>query len=190
MIVSRKTWTALNLLVLLLAATFFLASAGRPKRPGRPLAIASTQTGGEDGRPGCQRRYEACDEGVVLEHGRGPGACDLLGARDVTVYAENGGVYLGYDGAGPEGWLACLASSTDLKSWQRHGPILRFGMAGERDRRYAGYPVIGKHEGRYYCYYVSAAEVTGFPCRCRPFRTRPMARGHRPSWAPGNRLRT
>lgn len=48
----------------------------------------------------------------------------MLGCRE-PVLIEDGGIYhLFYDGSGPEGWLACLAVSKDLRRWERLGPVL------------------------------------------------------------------
>ena len=55
-------------------------------------------------------RLDAQDAGVVMKHGDGPNQCDFLGARDVWVWKSGGTYYMHYDGAGPEGWLACLAT--------------------------------------------------------------------------------
>jgi hypothetical protein len=59
-------------------------------------AWATTLAGGAtvypDGRPSATLRLEAKDQGVVLQHGDGPGQCDILGARDIWVY-EAGGTY-------------------------------------------------------------------------------------------------
>jgi len=37
---------------------------------------------------------------------------------------EDGTYHLFYDGSGPDGWLACLALSKDLRRWERLGPVL------------------------------------------------------------------
>src|SRR6187402_3446520 len=65
----------------------------------------------EDGRPVAHYRLPAIDQGIVLRHGDGPGQCDYLGARDVWVWESGGLYYMHYDGAGPKGWLTCLATS-------------------------------------------------------------------------------
>ena len=44
------------------------------------------------------------------------------------------GVDLHYDGAGPKGWLACLATSKDLVNWTKHEPVLDFGAQGSLQR--------------------------------------------------------
>jgi predicted GH43/DUF377 family glycosyl hydrolase len=128
--------------------------------------VSASRSGSVSDRPrvaATPARLEVEDHGIVFEHGRGPDACDILGARDATIFEENGTYYLGYDGAGPEGWLGCLATSKDLVHWDRHGPILTFALAGEGDRRYAGYPLIRKAGDGYRMYYVGAAATTGMP---------------------------
>ncbi|MEI8354106.1 MAG: hypothetical protein WCG22_06330, partial [Lentisphaerota bacterium] len=74
-----------------------------------------------DGRPAAKLRMEARDQGVVLRHGDGPRQCDYLGAREALIFEEHGVYHLFYDGAGPKGWLACLATSKDLKTWEKQG---------------------------------------------------------------------
>ena len=77
-----------------------------------------------DGRPQAQLRMDAKDHGIVLRYGDGPDKCDILGARDVWVFEDNGTYYLHYDAAGPKGWLCSLAVSKDLKNWEKRGPVL------------------------------------------------------------------
>ncbi len=108
------------------------------------LACASMTVHAEDmkypdGRPVAFLRMEAKDQGVVLRHGDGPGRCDILGARDLWIYEAGGTYYMHYDGAGPKGWLACLATSTDLVHWTKKGPVLDFGKPGENDSASASY---------------------------------------------------
>src|ERR1035441_3224880 len=86
-----------------------------------------------DGRPEATLRLDARDQGVVLKHGAGPGLCDTLGARDIWVFEAGGAYYMHYDGAGPKGWLACLATSKDLVHWEKQGPALDFGQPGSPD---------------------------------------------------------
>ena len=93
----------------------------------------------EDGRPQASLRLDATDQGVVLRHGSGPNQCDSLGARDIWVWQADGTYYLHYDGAGPKGWLACLATSQDLEHWKARGPALDFGASDRNDSAAASY---------------------------------------------------
>ena len=86
-----------------------------------------------DGRPAARLRIDARDQGPVLRYGDGPAQCDYLGAREAICFKAGDTYYLHYDGAGPTGWLACLAMSKDLKHWELKGPILELGAPGEKD---------------------------------------------------------
>ena len=89
-----------------------------------------------DGRNTAPLRLEALDQGLVFEYGHGPEKSDFLGAREVWVFEADGLYHMTYDGAGPDGWLACLATSRDLVTWERHGPILDFGEADPLSPRF------------------------------------------------------
>jgi hypothetical protein len=103
-----------------------------------PAAVPPTTTY-RDGRPAAKYRLDAQDHGVVLRHGDGPGRCDIFGVRDVWVFEADGTYYMHYDAAGPKGWLAALATSTDLIHGQKKGPLLELGKAGENDSASASY---------------------------------------------------
>jgi hypothetical protein len=96
-----------HLNIAMIAAILSLTCAG----------FSLAQTTYPDGRPSATLRMEAKGQGVVLEHGDGPGQCDYFGAREALIFEEKGVYHLFHDGAGPKGWLACLATSKDLKTW-------------------------------------------------------------------------
>ena len=116
-----------------------------------------------DGRPVATMRMEAKDQGVVLKHGEGPGQCDLLGSRDCWVYEAGGTYYMHYDGAGPKGWLACLATSSDLVHWTRKGPVLDFGKPGEDDSASASYGVTYFDGATWHMFYLGTPHVSPPP---------------------------
>jgi len=116
-----------------------------------------------DGRPVARLRLEARDAGVVLRHGDGPGGCDALGARDVWVFESGGTAYLHYDGAGPRGWLCCLATSKDLSRWEKKGPILDFGAKGEMDSASASYGVTYFDGKTWHMFYLGTPNVSPAP---------------------------
>ncbi len=116
-----------------------------------------------DGRPVAVLRMEAKDQGVVVKHGDGPDKCDYLGAREALIFEENGVYHLFYDGAGPKGWLACLATSKDLKTWEKKGPILEFGKPGEEDSAAACSPWV-HHDGKeWHMFYLGTPNATRAP---------------------------
>lgn len=116
-----------------------------------------------DGRPVARYRLDARDSGPVLRHGGGPGGCDELGARDVWVWKDGGRYYMHYDGAGPKGWLACLATSTDLHHWTRKGPVLELGRKGEEDSASASYGVTFFDGSAWHLYYLGTPNTTPAP---------------------------
>ena len=138
----------------LLAASAPAASAMTPLNDVPPYA---------DGRPTASYRLEAKDQGVVLHHGGGPGDCDRLGAREAIVFADHGVYYLHYDGAGPKGWLACLATSSDLVHWEKHGPTLNFGPPGSPDSASASSPWVYHERRWWYMFYLGTPNVTPVP---------------------------
>ena len=117
----------------------------------------------QDGRPAPLYRMYAKDHGIVLRHGDGPNKSDMLGARDVWVFEEKGLYYMHYDGSGQDGWLNCLAVSTDLVNWQKKGPILDFGKPDENDSKAACYGVTYKDGDDWHMFYLGTPNVTAAP---------------------------
>lgn len=116
-----------------------------------------------DGRPVATLRMEAKDQGVVLKHGDGPNQCDILGAREALIFEEKGVYHLFYDGAGPKGWLACLATSKDLKTWEKKGPVLDFGKPGEMDSATATSPWVYFDGSEWHMFYVASPNASPPP---------------------------
>lgn len=116
-----------------------------------------------DGRPAAKWRLPAHDTGRVYRHGSGPGKCDYLGARDLWVYEHRGVYHLNYDGAGPDGWLACLATSTNLADWTPHGPVLDFGPPGSEDSASASYGTTFFDGRKWHMFYLGTPHVTPAP---------------------------
>jgi predicted GH43/DUF377 family glycosyl hydrolase len=134
-----------------------------------PLAAATQYP---DGRPEAALRINAKDTGPVFRHGGGPDQCDVLGARDIWVYESDGTFYMHYDGSGPKGWLACLATSKDLTTWQARGPVLDFGAKGEMDSASASYGVTYYDGQSWHMFYLGTPNVTPAPDFI-PFTTKP-----------------
>lgn len=150
--------------------TCLVASLGFGAGQGSAVVAETTVTRYPDGRPSAAFRLEAKDQGVVLKHGDGPGQCDILGAREALIFEEKGVCHLFYDGAGPKGWLACLAVSKDLKTWEKKGPILDFGKPGESDSAAACSPWVYFDGKEWHMFYLGtprasagAERVPGFP---------------------------
>jgi len=99
-----------------------------------------------DGRPYPSNRMNAVDQGKFLGYGGAPNGTDNLGVREALINQVDGTYYLYYDGAGPVGWLAHLAVSTDLTTWVLKGPVLGLGEAGTTDSGCACSPWIIKDD--------------------------------------------
>lgn len=117
----------------------------------------------DDGRPEATPRMNAKDHGIVLKYGDGPDKCDILGARDVWVFEDQGTYYMHYDAAGPKGWLSSLAISKDLINWEKKGPILDFGKPSEDDSKSAAYGVTYLDGDQWHMFYLGTPNVSAPP---------------------------
>lgn len=137
--------------------------------PTRLLAQAEMHAGPvtsyPDGRPVALKRMSATDACPILKHGAGPNQCDYLGAREAICFHDGDTYYLHYDGAGPTGWLACLATSKDLKQWKLHGPVLDLGSPGSDDSGTATSPWTVFDGQWWHMYYVGCRTTTPPPDR-------------------------
>lgn len=116
-----------------------------------------------DNRPMATFRMDAKDTGIVLRYGDGPDSCDILGARDVWVFEADGRFYMHYDGAGPRGWLCCLAESTDIINWVKKGPVLDFGKPSEDDSKSASYGVTYSDGRDWHMFYLGTPNTSPPP---------------------------
>lgn len=123
----------------------------------------------DDGRPAARYRLPVRDHGVVLRHGGKDAPYDELGARDVWVWEHEGSYYLHYDGAGPRGWLACLATSDDLVHWRKHGPVLDLGAPGTEDSASASYGVTFFNGADWDLFYMGTPHASPAPDRVPAF---------------------
>ncbi|MHB8581229.1 MAG: glycoside hydrolase family protein [Ignavibacteriaceae bacterium] len=114
-------------------------------------------------RPSAKYRLEAIDQGLVYRHGEGPDSCDYLNARDVWVWKYKDTYYMHYDGAGPKGWLACLAVSKDLMNWSPKGPVLQLGKPGSNDCASASYGTVFFDGKKWHMFYLGTPNVTPAP---------------------------
>jgi predicted GH43/DUF377 family glycosyl hydrolase len=122
-----------------------------------------------DGRPNATKRIHVQDEGIVLRHGDGPDSCDLLGAREAIAFKYDGVYYMHYDGAGAVGWLACLATSTDLRNWTKKGPVLRLGAPGTPDSKSASAPWVYQEGDTWHMFYLGTPNTSPPPDRVPSF---------------------
>lgn len=122
-----------------------------------------------DGRPEAVWRVDAKDDGRVITHGAGPDACDLYGAREAIIYEHEGLYYLHYDGAGPQGWLACLAVSADLDAWDLRGPVLDLGVEGNSDSAAAASPWVYHDGDTWHMFYLGTPNASPPPERVPAF---------------------
>ena len=116
-----------------------------------------------DGRPTTTLRMPAVDAGPVLRHGHGPNRCDELGAREAICFQYKDTYYLHYDGAGPTGWRACLATSKDMVRWKLKGPVLELGAPGEDDAGTATSPWTVFDGSEWHMFYVGSRTTTPPP---------------------------
>ncbi|MCY3018453.1 MAG: hypothetical protein NTW87_05405 [Planctomycetota bacterium] len=147
-----------------LALVWFAASAVAAETPaaGSPFTAAEAVKY-PDGRPSAPWRLDAQDHGRVMRHGDGPNQCDILGARDIWVYEADGTFYMHYDAAGPKGWLCALATSKDLTTWTKKGPVLDFGKKGEDDSASASYGVTYFDGNVWHMFYLGTPHTSPPP---------------------------
>ncbi len=117
----------------------------------------------KDGRPQATLRIEAQDQGVACAHGGGPDDCDIRGAREAIVFKHKDTFYIHYDGAGPKGWRACLATSKDLLHWEKKGPALDLGPAGSMDSASASSPWVYFDGHEWHMFYLGTPNATRAP---------------------------
>ena len=110
-----------------------------------------------------EARLDATDVGPILRHGDGPNNCDERGMREPSIVQEDGKFYLFYDGCAAPGWLACLATSDDLKTWKKHGPQLSLGPAGSDDSATASSPWFIKEGDTWHMFYVAGPNASPAP---------------------------
>jgi predicted GH43/DUF377 family glycosyl hydrolase len=122
-----------------------------------------------DGRPSASLRLPCTDEGVVLKHGDGKDSCDTYGAREAIVNKVGNKYYLFYDGAGKDGWRACLAESYDLKNWEKKGAILKLGDVTKDDSKSASAPWVIKSGKVWHMFYLGTPNTTPAPNRIPSF---------------------
>jgi hypothetical protein len=112
-----------------------------------------------DHRPAARLRLPVTDEGVVLRHGAGPGGCDERGARNPSLVADDGRFVLFYDAVAADGWRNCAATSTDLRHWERHGPVLVPGDEDADDATGAHSPWVIHDGERWHMFYIGCSAM-------------------------------
>jgi predicted GH43/DUF377 family glycosyl hydrolase len=162
-----------RLTVILIVASLLVSVCEGTEKTGSQVVPAAEIVKYPDHRPAAKYRLDAKDQGVVFRHGTGPGRCDYLGARDVWVYESDGTYYMHYDGAGPKGWLCCLANSKNLANWTPKGPILDFGTKGQEDSASASYGVTYFDGKTWHMFYLGTPHASSPPdlIPCFPYLT-------------------
>ncbi|HTY35604.1 MAG TPA: hypothetical protein VMH23_00745 [Bacteroidota bacterium] len=161
--------------LLLLAVAFVFAvscsaqNRTAAKEPGTRISRIAQPVAYPDGRPAAKYMLKATDQGIVYRHGNGPAGCDSLGARDIWVWIYKGTYYMHYDGAGPTGWLACLATSRDATHWTARGPALDLGGPGSRDSASASYGVTFFDGKKWHLFYLGTPHTSAPPNRVPAF---------------------
>lgn len=122
-----------------------------------------------DGRPAATKRIFCKDEGIVLRYGDGVDSSDVYGAREPLINKEGDTYYLFYDGAGKEGWKACLAESRDMRSWVKRGPIMELGTPGSKDAKCVAAPWVIKEKDTWHMFYFGAPNSNPPPERIPSF---------------------
>jgi hypothetical protein len=122
-----------------------------------------------DGRPVPTFRLPARDAGIIVRRGRGDDAFDALTIREAQITLHAGTYYLNYDAPGPRGWHTCLATSTDLRTWQKKGPVLEPGAPGEPDSACACSPWTIFDGTRWHLFYVGTPNASPPPERVPGF---------------------
>lgn len=131
--------------------------------------VIAQQSSYIDNRPQAHLRMNALDEGIVLRYGNGMDSCDVYGAREAIVNKDKGIYYLFYDGAGKDGWQACLAESKDLKTWVKKGSILTLGDSTKGDYKSASAPWVIKEKNTWHMFYLGTPNTTSAPERIPSF---------------------
>ena len=125
--------------------------------------IYAQKSGYTDGRPSAALRVNCIDAGVILKHGDGPDSCDVYGAREAIINRVGKDFFLFYDGAGRDGWLACLAKSKDLKNWYKKGAILTLGDSTKADHKSASSPWVIKENNEWHMFYLGTPNTSPAP---------------------------
>jgi predicted GH43/DUF377 family glycosyl hydrolase len=122
-----------------------------------------------DNRPAAKFYVNAIDVGIIFKHGTGPDSCDVYGARDVWVWENQMTFYMHYDGAGPKGWLSCLAVSEDLQNWNAKGPVLSLGNKGTDDCASASYGTTFQDKNKWHMFYLGTPNTSPSPDKVPAF---------------------
>ncbi|NWJ51871.1 MAG: hypothetical protein HXX14_13505 [Bacteroidetes bacterium] len=134
-----------------------------PEPEGSKIKRVHKQIPYPDGRPHATYYINPVDVGIVFKHGNGPENCDIYGARDVWVWEHERTFYMHYDGAGPKGWVTCLAKSEDLQNWKPMGKVMDLGEKGSNDCASASYGTTFFDKGRWHMFYLGTPHTSPAP---------------------------
>ena len=138
---------------------------GAPPPAGSQVVASTNITAYPAGWARPKFRLDAEDAGVVMHYGNGPDHCDELGARDVWIWEYEGKYFMHYDGAGPKGWLVCLATSKNLVDWEKHGAVLDLGKPGSADSATASYGSTYFDGHKWHMFYLGSINASPAPDR-------------------------
>lgn len=149
--------------MILFLMLFGIITFSQHREEGSRIISAKAITKYSDDRPSAKYRLDAKDTGIVFKHGSGPDSCDYLGARDIWVWKFGNTYYMHYDGAGPKGWLTCLAESKDLINWTAKGKVIDFGKPGSADCASSSYGTTYYDGTKWHMFYLGTPHSTDAP---------------------------
>ncbi len=149
-----------TILFLFILSVFYFS---QQKEKGSIIVPSQSITIYSDKKPSAKYRLNVRYEGIVYKHGSGPDSCDYLGARDIWIWKYKNIYYMHYDGAGPKGWLTCIAVSKNLKEWESKGKVIDFGKIGSSDCASSSYGTVYYDGNKWHMFYLGTPNTSEAP---------------------------